>query len=64
MKHLLTCTIPIVAAIAGIVTVELYALSVGIDGALLMSSMTMIGALAGYQVKSLQAEFKSRKPKK
>ncbi|MBA7563527.1 hypothetical protein ES708_05186 [subsurface metagenome] len=38
------------------------ALSMGIDGALFMSSVAVVGGLGGYEVKTLVAKKKSKSP--
>lgn len=46
-------TVPIVA-IAGIVFMIWYALSQGINGAMLMSGIAVVGGLGGYEIKVLK----------
>ncbi|MBA7583630.1 hypothetical protein ES708_25577 [subsurface metagenome] len=40
------------------------ALSLGMDGALFMSSVAVVGGLAGYEVKALVVKKKSKTPTK
>ena len=45
--------IPILAAIAAVTIVEMYALHKGINGKILAASFVVLGALGGVAVKSL-----------
>ena len=50
-----------IAAIAGIVILEIVALSNGINGVLLGGGMAIIGGLGGYEVKALREKRKEVK---
>ncbi|MBA7537887.1 hypothetical protein ES705_30158 [subsurface metagenome] len=47
-------------AVVGVLTWK--ALSIGVDGAVFMSAMVVIGGLGGYEVKALVEKKKSKSP--
>lgn len=51
--------IPIILAIIAITVIELVALAHGIDGKLLLASMTIIGGLAGYKARDIIPAIKT-----
>jgi len=54
-------TIIICAAILGVVVLEAIALMKGIDGALFMASLALVGGLGGYELKDMQNKIKAVK---
>jgi len=56
MKIICSSIISLVA-IAAIAFIEYHALKAGIDGALFMSSLTIVGGLAGYQIKTVKTRI-------
>ena len=51
----------IIIAMGCITLLELFALYKGIDGALLMSSLALIGGLGGYELKDMQNKLQAIK---
>jgi len=57
-------TLIIVVAIISILIMECIALLKGIDGALLMTSLAIVGGLAGYEVRTIKNHLEGVIPKK